>query len=119
MKATKFFAIAAIVCGFVMSLASCSSNDVPVYVKPTTTISFESANLNADGYWCGDENGTKFENYGSDAYACSYTEAGMTFPVNYTPSWATWTGFAICVEIILSLGFAWMATYLLWASGLI
>ena len=42
MKATKFFAIAAIVCGFVMSLASCSSNDVPVYVKPTTTISFES-----------------------------------------------------------------------------
>ena len=59
MKATKFFAIAAIVCGFVMSLASCSSNDVPVYVKPTTTISFESANLNADGYWCGDENGTK------------------------------------------------------------
>ena len=31
----------------------------------------------------------------------------------------SWTGFAICVEIILSLGFAWMATYLLWASGLI
>ena len=55
MKTTKFFAVAAIVCGFVMSLASCSTNDIPVYVKPTTTISFESANLNADGYWCGDE----------------------------------------------------------------
>jgi hypothetical protein len=95
MKTTKFFAMAAIVCGFVMSLASCSTNDIPVYVKPTTTISFENAKLNADGYWCGDENGTKFENYGSDAYACSYTEAGVTFPVNYTPAWGSWSGFAI------------------------
>ena len=30
-----------------------------------------------------------------------------------------WTGFAICVVTCFSLSFAWMATYLLWASGLI
>ena len=95
MKTAKFFAIAAIVCTAVFT--SCSQEDNP-YPQPSLTskvIGFEGATLNADGYWCGDETGTKFENYGSDAYACSYAEAGVTFPVNWTPAWATWTGFAI------------------------
>ena len=95
MKTNKLFLMGAIICGFVMSLTSCSTNDIPVYVKPTTTISFESAKLSTDGYWRGDESGTKFDNWGSEAFACSYAEAGVTFPVNYTPAWGSWSGFAI------------------------
>ena len=98
MKTNKFFGLAAIVCGFTLSMTSCSStDDNPIDGKSSASqiISFENATLNADGYWNGDESGTKFDNWGSDAYACSYTEAGVTFPVNYTPAWNSWSGFAI------------------------
>jgi hypothetical protein len=95
MKTNKFFAFVALVCGFAMSFTSCSNDDNPVNVKKTATISFEGATLNADGYWCGDENGVKYDNWGSETYACSYAEQGVVFPVNYIPSWASWTGFAV------------------------
>ena len=95
MKTNKFFAFAALVCGFAMSFTSCTNDDNPVNVKKTATISFEGATLNADGYWCGDENGVKYDNWGSETYACSYAEQGVVFPVNYIPSWASWTGFAV------------------------
>lgn len=94
MKTIKFFAMAAIVCGAAMSMTSCSKEDNPSG-KSLVTIGFEGAKLNAQGFWCGDETGTPFENYGSPAYACSYTESGVTFPVNWTPSWGSWSGFAI------------------------
>ena len=96
MKANKFFTLAAVVCGAALSFSSCSSNnDNPVAEKQTATISFEGKTLNADGYWCGDENGEKFDNWGSDAFACSYKEGPATFPVNWTPAWASWSGYAI------------------------
>ena len=97
MKTNKFFGLAAIVCGFALSFTSCSKEDnpAPVPSKTTVTIGFEKATLNADGYWCGDETGTPFDNWGSEAFACSYVESGTTFPVNYTPAWASWSGFAV------------------------
>jgi hypothetical protein len=58
-------------------------------------ISFESATLNADGYWWGNTDGEKYDSYGSEAYACKYVEQGVTFPVNLIPSWSSFTGFAI------------------------
>lgn len=99
MKTNKFFGLAAIVCGFAMSFTACSNEDNPidnpVNPKQTVTISFEGQALNADGFWSGDETGTPFDNWGSPAFACSYTESGVTFPVNYTPAWASWSGYAI------------------------
>ena len=95
MKTNKFFGLAAIVCGFALSMTSCGNDDNPVGGKTTVTISFEGATLNADGYWCGDETGTPFDNWGSQAFACSYKEGGVTFPANYTPSWGSWSGYAI------------------------
>ena len=97
MKTNRFFGLAALACGFAMSFTSCSNVDTPsAPTEPkSVTISFEGATLNADGYWCGDETGTKFDNWGSDAYACLYKEAGVSFPVNYTPAWGSWSGFAI------------------------
>ena len=98
MKTNKFFGLAAVVCGMALTMTSCSStDDNPVDGKTSATqvISFENATLNADGYWIGNENGTKFDNYGSEAFACNYQEGVVTFPVNYTPSWASWSGYAV------------------------
>jgi hypothetical protein len=99
MKTKKFFALAAIVGGFAMSFTACSNEDNPidnpVTPKQTVTISFEGQALNADGYWCGDETGTPFDNWGSPAYSCFYTESDTKFVANYTPAWASWSGFAI------------------------
>ena len=93
MKTNKFFMVAAVVCATVFT--SCSKEDNPTPQPKSTIISFENAKLNADGYWRGDETGTPFDNWGSAAYACQYQEEGVTFPVNYTPAWASWSGFAI------------------------
>ena len=103
MKQNKFFGLAAIVCGTVLAMSSCTSNeDSPVIPEPqpepqpevvSATIGFEDAALNADGYWCGDETGEKFDNWGSEAFACSYKEDIATFPVNWTPAWASWSGY--------------------------
>lgn len=99
MKTKKFFALAAIVGGFAMSFTACSNEDNPidnpVTPKQTVTISFEGQALNADGYWCGDETGTPFDNWGSQAYSCFYTESDTKFTANYTPAWGSWSGFAI------------------------
>ncbi|MBO4720339.1 MAG: DUF4465 domain-containing protein [Prevotella sp.] len=96
MKTNKFFALAAIVCGFALSFTSCSEEDNPVGGdKITVTIGFENATLNNQGFWCGDETGTPFDNWGSEAFKCFYTEAGVPFEANYTPAWASWSGFAI------------------------
>ena len=108
MKTNKFFGLAAIVCGAVLAMSSCTGiEDTPVIVpipepdpEPLpeivyNIIGFEDATLNADGYWCGDETGDKFENYGSDGYACSYKEDVVNFPVKWTPAWASWSGFAV------------------------
>ena len=94
MKTKRILSIAAITCGIVMSMTSCGSGDTPVY-KQTAIISFEGAALNYDGYWCGNENGTAFDNWGATGFACSYTEEGVVFPVNYTPAWGSWSGFAV------------------------
>ena len=106
MKTNKFFGLAAIVCGAVLAMSSCTGNqDSPVIIpipepdpEPeivSTVIGFEGATLNADGYWCGDETGEKFDNFGSDGYACSYKEDIVNFPVNWTPAWASWSGFTV------------------------
>ena len=99
MKTNKFFALAAIACGFAMSFTSCSNEDNPidnpVNPKQTVTISFEGAPLNANGYWCGDENGEKVDVFGSEAFDCSYKEDVVNFPVTWTPAWSSWSGFAI------------------------
>ena len=108
MKTNRFFGLAAIVCGAVMAMSSCTGiEDTPVIVpipepepepQPelvSAVIGFEGATLNADGYWCGDENGEKFDNWGSEAFACSYKEDIATFPVSWTPAWASWSGYAV------------------------
>lgn len=110
MKTKKIFALAAIVCGFALSFTSCGEEDNPVGGKTIMTISFENATLNADGIWCGDETGTKFDNWGSEAFACSYTENGVTFPVNYTPAWASWTGFGVSSRTATTFSSETMAT---------
>lgn len=106
MKA-KFFGIAAIVCGIVMSMTSCGSNDIPVYKKQTVTISFEGQNLNADGFWIGVPEGNSYS-YDDDwdgtttTYTDNvYKEGPVSFPVTYslyTSAYGTsdfWSGFAI------------------------
>ena len=96
MKTNKFFGLAVLACGFAMSFTSCANEDAPAPGTREATITFEKKTvLGTDGYWCGDESGTKFDNWGAEAFACSYKEKGVTFPVNYTPSWASWTGYAI------------------------
>ena len=95
MKTNKFFAFAALVCGFAMSFTSCTNEDNPVGGLQVYTISFENQTLNKDGFWCGDETGEKVDNFGYDAYECTYTENGASFVATYTPSWASWSGFAI------------------------
>lgn len=96
MKTNKFFAFAALGCCFAMSFTSCTNDDNPVAGSlETFTISFENQTLNTDGYWCGDETGEKFDNWGSDAYSCTYTENDLTITANYTPAWYSWSGFAI------------------------
>jgi hypothetical protein len=95
MKTNKFFAFAALACGFAMSFTSCNNEDNPIGGLQVYTISFENQTLNDDGFWCGDETGEKYESWGADAYACKYSENGASFVANYIPSWAYWSGFAI------------------------
>lgn len=95
MKTNKLFGLAVLVCSFALSFTSCTNDDNPVGGKRHVTVSFEKKTLGAEGYWCGDESGEKFSNWGSDAFACLFKEKGVTFPVNYTPSWASWSGFSI------------------------
>lgn len=106
MKA-KFFGIAAIVCGIVMSMTSCGSNDIPVYKKQTVTISFEGQNLNADGFWIGVPEGNSYsydDDWGGTTTTYTdnvYKEGPVSFPVTYslyTSAYGTsdfWSGFAI------------------------
>ena len=107
MKTKSIFAIAAIVCGIVLMTSCSGKSDVPV-TKQTYTISFEGQTLNADGFWCGDETGEPFDNWGSQAYSCLYKEAGTEFVANYTPAWGTWTGFAISSRTATSFNSATM-----------
>lgn len=108
MKTNKIYGLAAIACGLALSLTSCSVSDNPVTpdtpVTPVTpaqpevikaVIDFEGIALNSDGYWCGDETGEKFDNWGAEAYACKITKDVVTFTTNYTPSWGSWMGYAI------------------------
>lgn len=109
MKTSKIIGLAVIACGAALSMGSCTSNnDSPVIPSPgipdeptpvieiaKATIGFEGATLNADGFWAGDDSGEKFDNWGSEAFACSYKEDIVNFPVNYTPSWGSWSGFAV------------------------
>lgn len=95
MKTIKFFAMAAIVCGAVMSMTSCSKEDNPVDGgKTTATIGFENATLNAQGFWCGEVNNNGMDNgWGGMTYPCVYKEAGAEFNTTYGVSY--WTGYAI------------------------
>ena len=105
MKTNRFFGLAVIVCGAVLAMSSCTGNeDTPVNPDPqpqpqpqpemvNATIGFEGAPLNADGIWHGDESGEKVDNFGSEAFACSYKEDIVNFPVTWTPAWASWSGF--------------------------
>ena len=81
MKTNKFFAFAALVCGFAMSFTSCTNEDNPVGGLQVYTISFENQPLNDLGFWCGDENGDK------------YVENGLVLNANFGGSY--WTGFGI------------------------
>ena len=96
MKTNKFFLLAAIACGAAF-MTSCSTNDNPVGTSSESVkvVSFENQVLNESGFWCGDTSGVEFDNWGSTGYACSYTEQDVTLPVNYTPAWTSWSGFAI------------------------
>ena len=95
MKTNKFIMLAAITCG--AAFVSCSNEDIPVPTPDSKNyvIGFEAATLNEDGYWNGNTEGTPFDNWGSTAYACQYEEAGVVFPVNLTPAWSSWSGFAV------------------------
>ena len=103
MMKKSIFGLAAIACGAVLVMSSCKGNeDTPVVPEPqpqpqpevvNATIGFEGAPLNADGIWHGDESGEKVDNYGSEAFACSYKEDIVNFPVTWTPAWASWSGF--------------------------
>ena len=104
MKTNKFFLLAAIAFGTALSFTSCSNEDNSS--DRFLTISFEGQKLNEDGFWCGDETGTPFDNWGAKAYACNYSENGVSFPVNYTPSWASWSGFAISSRTATTFDFA-------------
>ena len=96
MKTNKLFGLTVLACGLALSFTSCTNDDNPVFGSlESFTISFENQALNEDGYWCGDETGEKFDNWGADAYACIYTENGLTITANYTPSWYSWSGFAV------------------------
>jgi len=95
MKTNKFFGLAVLACGFALSFTSCSTDDNQVLGHHQATISFENKYLNSDGYWMGDKSGEVFDNWGEDGYACVYKENGVSIPVNYTPAWASWSGFAI------------------------
>lgn len=95
MKTNKLFGLAVFVCGFAMSFTSCGNEDLPAIGQREATVSFENKNLGDNGYWMGDESGEKFDNWGSEAFACVYKEKGVSFPVNYTPAWASWSGFAL------------------------
>lgn len=91
------FSVAALAFASAMMFTSCSTesnNAGKTPVKPAV-ISFEYQTLNADGYWCGDETGTPFDNWGSTAYSCTYQESGIIFPANFTPAWNSWSGYAI------------------------
>ena len=94
MKTNRFFGLAVLACGFALSFTSCTKEDNPVTGQREGTVSFENKTLGADGYWCGDEKGEKYDSWGADAFACVYKERGVSFPVNYTPAWAFWSGFA-------------------------
>jgi hypothetical protein len=96
MKTNKFFALAAIACGFALSFTSCSKEDnpAPVPAKQTVTIGFENATLNNLGFWCGEVNDNGVDNgWGGMAYPCIYKEAGAEF--NTTFSGYYWSGYAI------------------------
>ena len=95
MKTNKLFGLAVLACGFALSFTSCSNDDNPISGKKVVTISFENQTLNGKGFWCGDENGTEFDYWGSSAYACTYKEKGVTFNTNYIPSWGSWFGYAV------------------------
>lgn len=96
MKTNKLLLMAAVTCA---AFTSCSVEDNSSNHEPTTPVktvaSFEYQKLNADGFWCGDETGVQFDNWGSVAYSCTYEEYGMTLTANYTPAWASWSGYAI------------------------
>ena len=51
--------------------------------------------MNADNYYCGDESGEVFDNWGSTGYCCTFTSGKFRFTVNYTPAWASWSGYAL------------------------
>ena len=95
MRTKQLFGLAVLACGFALTFTSCAKSDNPAVGEREATVSFEKKTLGSNGYWCGDESGEKFDNWGSEAYACFYKEKGVTFPVNYTPAWASWSGFAI------------------------
>ena len=94
MKTNKFFALAAIACGFAVSFTSCNKEDNPVVNKQAFTISFEKKQLNANSFWCGEvgDNGVANE-WGGFVYPCVYQEEGVTFPVTYGGYY--WSGFAL------------------------
>ncbi len=117
MKTKNVFGLAAIVCGAVLSMSSCTNNEdnpvVPEPSEPTTVsavIGLEGATLNADGIWCGNNKGEKFDNFGSEAFACSYKEGIVTFPVNYTPAWSSWSGYGVSSRTATTYNAKTMAT---------
>ena len=111
MKTNRIFGLAAIACGFAMSMTSCGEADNPAS-KPAAatkslTISFENQTLNENGFWIGDAKGNSYsysDDWGGKTTTYTdnaYVEGPVSFPVTYNLYESAygnsdfWSGFAI------------------------
>jgi len=94
MKKNLFFAAAALAA---LTLSSCTVDDNSFAPEPTyEVISFENQDLTADGYWCGDETGTKTLLWDVvEAYSCAFAEKSATSYTTWMPEYQSWSGYAI------------------------
>lgn len=61
-----------------------------------TTFEDQASLLKADGYWRGDTLTTDtYDNWGFPAYRNYFTSGGWRFQCDYTPVWASWSGYAL------------------------
>ena len=110
MKTNKLFGLAAIACGFAMSLTSCGEADNPTESTAATksyVISFENQTLNKSNFWIGDAKGNSYsyeDGWGGKTTTYTdnvYEEGTVKFPVTYnlyeSPYGNSdfWSGFAI------------------------
>lgn len=84
-----------------LTFTSCSSDDDENTIDPTKFVTFEKQTLNAQKFWCGEENGNGVDNgWGGMTYACTYKENFATLNTTYGVSY--WTGYAISARTEMS-----------------